>query len=71
MAFDPDRVAAEELVRVYDLPAGADRLIGGSVGMEHVWVNGVAIRTDGTDVDFSARPDARPGVVIRPGRGGA
>jgi N-acyl-D-aspartate/D-glutamate deacylase len=71
MAFDPDRVAAEELVRVYDLPAGADRLVGGSVGMEHVWVNGVAIRTDGTDVDFSARPDARPGVVIRPGRGGA
>jgi hypothetical protein len=45
-----------------DLPAGADRLIVHSRGIEHIWVNGAAIRTDGKDVD-----DAHPGVLIRGG----
>ena len=51
------------LERVWDLPAGADRLIARSTGVEHVWVNGEAIRTDGDDVD-----NARPGKLLRGGR---
>ena len=43
-------------------PAGADRLIARSRGIEHVWVNGTAIRSDGKDID-----DARPGVLMRGG----
>jgi N-acyl-D-amino-acid deacylase len=62
VAFDPDTVGVEELERVWDFPAGADRLIARSRGVEHAWVNGVAIRLDGKDVD-----DARPGVLIRGG----
>jgi hypothetical protein len=46
--------------RVHDLPAGADRLIAPSTGIEHVWVNGVAVRRDGADVE-----GARPGVLLR------
>jgi hypothetical protein len=43
---------------VWDLPAGADRLIARSIGIEHVWVNGTAIRRDGEDLD------ARPGTLL-------
>jgi N-acyl-D-amino-acid deacylase len=53
-------VGAGELERVWDLPAGADRLIAHSTGIEHVWVNGQPIRLDGKDLD-----DARPGALIR------
>jgi N-acyl-D-amino-acid deacylase len=60
VAFDPETVGVEPLERLYDLPAGADRLIGRSRGIEHVWVNGVPIRRDGEDVVA-----ARPGQVIR------
>jgi N-acyl-D-aspartate/D-glutamate deacylase len=59
VAFDPDTVASGPLERVWDLPAGADRLIAESVGIEHVWVGGVAIRRDGQDLD------SHPGVVLR------
>ena len=62
VAFDPDTVGVEPMERVFDLPGGADRLIVQSRGIEHVWVNGTAIRTDGKDVD-----DARPGVLMRGG----
>jgi len=62
VAFDPDTVGVEPMERVFDLPGGADRLIVHSRGIEHVWVNGTAIRTDGKDVD-----DARPGVLMRGG----
>jgi N-acyl-D-aspartate/D-glutamate deacylase len=62
VAFDPDTVGVEPMERVFDLPAGADRLIVHSRGIEHIWVNGAAIRTDGKDVD-----DAHPGVLIRGG----
>jgi N-acyl-D-aspartate/D-glutamate deacylase len=61
VAFDPDTVSAGELERVWDLPAGADRLIAHPTGIEHVWVNGVATRRDSTDLD------ARPGALIRGG----
>ncbi|TML43630.1 MAG: amidohydrolase [Actinobacteria bacterium] len=62
VAFDPDTVGVTEMERVWDLPAGADRLLARSQGVEHVWVNGVAVRTDGRD-----DPDARPGVLMRGG----
>jgi N-acyl-D-aspartate/D-glutamate deacylase len=62
VAFDPDTVGSEELERVHDLPGGADRLVARSTGIEHVWVSGRAIRTDGRDL-----PDVRPGVVLRGG----
>ena len=59
VAFDPDTVGVEDLERVWDLPAGADRLIARSTGVEHGWVNGTAVRADGKDLD------ARPGGLIR------
>ena len=64
VAFDPDTVGVDgDLERVWDLPAGADRLIARSTGVEHVWVNGTAIRQDGQDVE-----NARPGKLLRGGR---
>ena len=56
----PTRSASGPLERVWDLPAGADRLIARSTGVEHVWVGGVAVRRDGADVD-----GARPGRLLR------
>ncbi len=61
VAFDADTVAAGELERVWDLPGGADRLIAHGTGIEHVWVNGTAIRLGGEDLD------ARPGALMRGG----
>jgi N-acyl-D-aspartate/D-glutamate deacylase len=61
VAFDPDTVGSEPQERVWDLPAGADRLIARSRGIEDVWVNGTAIRRAGEDLD------ARPGVLLRGG----
>ncbi len=58
VAFDPDEVGSEPLERVWDLPAGADRLIARSRGIEHVWVNGTAVRREGDDLD------ARPGTLL-------
>jgi len=63
VAFDPDTVGVTELERVWDLPAGADRLIARSTGVERVWVNGTAIRQDGADI-----AGARPGKLLRGGR---
>ena len=60
VAFDPTTVAAGDLVRTNDLPAGADRLVAPSTGIEHVWVNGTPIRTGGRDID-----GARPGRLLR------
>src|SRR3954447_24380172 len=63
VAFDPETVGVTDLERVWDLPAGADRLIANSTGIERVWVNGIATRKDGQDVD-----NARPGKLLRGGR---
>lgn len=60
VAFDPSTVGAGPLERVHDLPAGADRLISRSSGIEHVWVNGVRTRAAGVDID-----GVRPGSVLR------
>jgi N-acyl-D-aspartate/D-glutamate deacylase len=60
VAFDPATVGPTRLERVRDLPRRADRLISRSTGIEHMWVNGVAIRIDGEDL-----PGVRPGELIR------
>jgi N-acyl-D-amino-acid deacylase len=60
VVFDPRTVAAGPLQRVHDLPAGADRLIAPSIGIQHVFVNGTAIRRDGNDVER-----AHAGRVLR------
>lgn len=59
VAFDPALVGAGPLERVHDLPAGADRLISRSRGVDTVWVNGTMIREGGVDLE------QRPGTVIR------
>jgi N-acyl-D-amino-acid deacylase len=63
VAFDADRVGVEEMERVWDLPAGADRLVAQSRGVEAVWVNGEQIRRHGQDI-----AGARPGQLLRQGR---
>jgi N-acyl-D-amino-acid deacylase len=60
VAFDPDTIGAGDIQRVYDQPGGADRLISRATGVQHVWVNGVAARTDGVDV-----PDVAAGRLLR------
>jgi len=59
VAFDPAAVGVDRMERVWDLPAGADRLIARSHGLHHVWVNGEPVTDD------SASP--RPGRLIRDG----
>jgi N-acyl-D-aspartate/D-glutamate deacylase len=63
VAFDPAAIAVGEVERVHDLPAGADRLVAKSRGIQAVWVNGESIVRDGVDVAN------RPGVLIRDGGG--
>jgi N-acyl-D-amino-acid deacylase len=60
VAFDPDTIGVRPLERRYDLPTGASRLVAGSDGIEHVWVNGIAVRTQGLD-----HPGAHPGRLLR------
>jgi N-acyl-D-amino-acid deacylase len=60
MAFDPETVGTTPAERVRDQPGGVDRLVVGSTGVEHVWVNGAAIRRDGCDLVRVA-----PGRLIR------
>lgn len=62
VAFDADRVGAGPLERVRDLPAGADRLVSRSVGIEHIWIGGVRTRQDGTDL-----AGVHPGRLLRSG----
>src|SRR5262249_45006795 len=60
VAFDPSSVGTEPPERVWDLPAGADRVIARSRGIEWIWVNGVATRRGGDDVE-----SRHPGVLVR------
>ncbi len=66
--FDPATVSCGPLRRVYDFPAGADRLVSDAAGIRAVVVNGVVIREDGRD---AVDPEAPlPGRVLRGGRAG-
>lgn len=66
VVFDPKTVGPGPLKRVYDLPAGADRLVSEAHGIAAVIVNGRMIRRDGKDV--VADNDRMPGRVLRHGR---
>lgn len=63
--FDPKTVGCSPLRRVYDLPAGADRLISDAMGVRAVVVNGRVIREDGADAIDLDGP--LPGRVLRGG----
>jgi len=58
--FDPATVDCAPVRRVFDLPAGADRLVADAIGMHAVLVEGTIVRQDGHDV-------VDPGGVL-PGR---
>jgi N-acyl-D-aspartate/D-glutamate deacylase len=62
VVFDPATLAPEPVRAVDDLPAGAWRLTGGARGVDHVFVNGVEIVSDG---EYTG---AHPGTVLRSGR---
>jgi N-acyl-D-amino-acid deacylase len=66
VVFDPATVAPGPLKRVYDLPAGADRLVSEATGVDAVIVNGKVIRRNGKDA--VAGNDKLPGRVLRHGR---
>ncbi|MFQ5666254.1 MAG: amidohydrolase family protein [Candidatus Binatia bacterium] len=63
--FDPQTVGASPLRRVYDLPAGADRLIADAQGIEAVIVNGQIIRRGGSGV--AGAEALLPGRLLRHG----
>ncbi|HTF33081.1 MAG TPA: amidohydrolase family protein [Myxococcota bacterium] len=66
VVFDPETVGCSPLRRVYDLPAGADRLVSEARGIRSVIVNGVLIREDGKDCVDPEGP--LPGRVLRGGK---
>ncbi len=65
VVFDPKTVGPGPLKRVYDLPAGADRLVSEASGVDAVIVNGKVIRRNGKDA--VAADDKLPGRVLRHG----
>ncbi|WP_421998421.1 N-acyl-D-amino-acid deacylase family protein [Reyranella sp.] len=66
VVFDPATVAPGPLKRVFDLPAGADRLVSEASGIDAVIVNGTLVRRDGKDA--VAANDRLPGRLLRHGR---
>lgn len=66
VVFDPATVGPGPLKRVYDLPAGADRLVADANGIEAVIVNGRLVRQD--NKDMVAANDKLPGRLLRHGR---
>jgi N-acyl-D-aspartate/D-glutamate deacylase len=62
VVFDPDTIGSEAATLVDDLPGGTARLTAGSLGVEHVFVNGVETVTAGEPTG------ALPGTVLRSGR---
>src|SRR5262249_48028787 len=59
--FDPGRGRTRPPPRVYDLPQRQRRLLQGAEGVEHVWVNGVAV------VERGVPTGRRAGRVLRGG----
>jgi len=66
VVFDPLTVGPGPLKRVYDLPAGADRLVSEASGIDAVIVNGKVIRRNGKAT--VAGNDPLPGRLLRHGR---
>lgn len=67
VVFDPKTIGTGPVRRIRDLPAGGERLVADSPpGISHIFVNGVAIASDG--VSNVGQLDAGPGEVIRAGR---
>ena len=62
--IDPATVNAGTLERVYDQPAGQDRLISKATGIDAVIVNGTLLRQGDQDVIHG---DALPGQLLRRG----
>ncbi|MCY4549692.1 MAG: amidohydrolase family protein [Defluviicoccus sp.] len=63
VVFDPETVAPGPLERVYDLPAGADRLISTPTGVRAVVVNGTVLRRD--NETLLGAGDPMPGQLLR------
>jgi N-acyl-D-aspartate/D-glutamate deacylase len=61
VCFDPRRVGTRPTTMVYDLPQRQRRLLQGAEGVEHVFVNGVAV------VEHGVPTARRPGRVLRGG----
>jgi N-acyl-D-aspartate/D-glutamate deacylase len=59
VVFDPATIDAQPPRTVFDLPGDSKRLLAGSVGVEHVFVNGVETVTAGQATGATA------GVVLR------
>ncbi|MBT3331780.1 MAG: amidohydrolase family protein [Rhodospirillaceae bacterium] len=64
--FDPEVVGATGLTRVYDQPAGQDRLVAQAKGIQAVIVNGTVIREDNKDAVSPG--EALPGQMLRGGK---
>ena len=62
LVFDRDRVASGPAIARHDLPGGGERLYAESIGVEHVFVNGTEIVTDGV------LTGERGGTALRSGR---
>jgi len=61
VVLDWENLSPGPIHRVYDLPANGDRLIADDPkGIDHILVNGVPIRSEGTPL-----PDALPGSILR------
>ena len=67
--FDPDKVGASKLRRVYDLPANQGRLVADAEGIGAVIVNGIVIRRD--NKDQVAKDGPLPGKLLRHGHAAA
>ena len=65
VVINPTTVNAGGLERVYDQPAGQDRLIAKAQGVDAVIVNGVLLRQ--RDRDLLGAGDALPGQLLRRG----
>jgi N-acyl-D-aspartate/D-glutamate deacylase len=62
VVFDPDTIASGPVYTRTDLPAGAGRLYADAIGVDHVFVGGTPIVTNG---EYTG---ALPGNVLRSGR---
>lgn len=65
VVWDPESIGASPLRRVYDLPAGKDRLVSDAFGIDSVIVNGVILRKN--NEDFISRQGKLPGKLLRGG----